>query len=144
VYKQRAQNEVFLNTSLIQTSKVGRSSEMVRLQASSGGYLVRGAPDPNHLSDAPVRQMAVISTTACTQRLCRMPFFCTRSTKTVQFQPFSTSVYKQRAQNEVFLYTLDQNRPIPALSHERVHPDFAECGFLYTLLTAGCKCEPIV
>jgi hypothetical protein len=30
---------------------------MVRLWASSGGYLVRGAPDPNHQSDAIVPQI---------------------------------------------------------------------------------------
>jgi hypothetical protein len=35
-----------------QAAKVGRLPEVFRSSASSGGYLVGGAPDPNHLSDA--------------------------------------------------------------------------------------------
>jgi hypothetical protein len=45
---------------------------MFRLQASSGGYLVRRAPDPNHQSDAAVQQMAENATIVCTRRIFRL------------------------------------------------------------------------
>jgi hypothetical protein len=48
---------------LISCTRSEQSCEIFRFQASSCGYLVRVAPDPNHQSDAAVQRMVKTSTT---------------------------------------------------------------------------------
>jgi hypothetical protein len=88
------------------------SNVIFYLEASSGGYLVRVAPDPNHQSDAAVHQMTAVSSERVhpERAECGFPVHAASGFAATTFSAPPAA-------------------PSPAPSPERVHPERAECGF---------------